>query len=108
MLIEVVAQANDDRRHNVLAMLLDAVLSTNAPMGDGRSVVFHQFLTADAARLLLARGVDRQVHDARGGAADWSPVTYQADLRNWVTALVRFDGGERELAVGEDPYVVRR
>jgi hypothetical protein len=33
------------------------------------------------------------VHDTRGGAADGSPVPYQADLRNWAAALVLIEGG---------------
>jgi len=74
-------------------MLLDGGLSPNAPMHDGRSGLFHTRLTPEAARVLLARGADRLVHDTRGGAADGSPVPYQADLRNWATALVLIEGG---------------
>jgi hypothetical protein len=92
-LIEAVANANGDRGRLVLEMLFDAGLSANALMSDGRSVLFHPRLTPEAARVLLARGVDRTVRDTRGGAADWSPVTYQADLRNWGTALVLLEGG---------------
>jgi len=92
-LLESVANAKGDRRRLALEMLLDGGLSPNAPMHDGRSVLFHTRLTPDAARVLLARGIDRTVHDTRGGAADWSPVTYQADLRNWATALVLIEGG---------------
>lgn len=69
-LIEMVAQVNDARRRRVLEMLLDAGLGADAPTCDKRSVLFHQFLTPDAARLLLAHGIDRQVHDTRGCAAD--------------------------------------
>jgi hypothetical protein len=92
-LLELAANAKGDRGRLVLEMLLDGGLSANAPMRDGRSVLFHTRLTPEGARVLLARGVDRMVHDTRGGAADWSPVTYQADLRNWSTALVLIEGG---------------
>jgi hypothetical protein len=92
-LIEVVAHASDERRRMALEMLLDAGLSPDTRMHDGRSVLFHPYLTPDAARVLLARGIDKMVHDTRGDAADWSPVTYQADLGNWATALVLLEGG---------------
>jgi hypothetical protein len=91
--LEVVAGARSEHASVALEMLLDAGMSPDMPMEDGRSVLFHPRLTAAAARVLLARGADRTVHDTRGGAADWSPVTYQADLRNWATALVLLEGG---------------
>lgn len=92
-LIELVAGASSTNARIVLEQLLDAGLSPDTPMADGRSVLFHQRLTPDAARLLIASGVDRAVHDTRGGALDWSPVTYQADLHHWATALVLVEGG---------------
>ncbi|MBC7898115.1 MAG: hypothetical protein H7066_22035, partial [Cytophagaceae bacterium] len=92
-LLELVAGASSDHARIALELLLDAGLSPNAPMQDGRSVLFHQWLAPEAARVLLARGVDPAVHDTRGGALDWSPVTYQADLRRWATALVLLEGG---------------
>jgi hypothetical protein len=92
-LIEVVARGTGDRARIVIELLLGAGLRTDAPMNDGRPVLFHTLLSPEAARVLLAHGVDRMVHDTRGGAADWSPVTYQADLRRWETALVLLEGG---------------
>lgn len=92
-LIEEVAGAANDRAPIVLAMLLDAGLSPDARMHDGRPVLFHSRLAPEAARVLLARGVDRSARDTRGDAVDWSPVTYQADLRRWATALVLLEGG---------------
>lgn len=92
-LIESVAGARSEQAPRALELLLDAGMSPAMPMQDGRSVLFHQRLTPGAARVLLARGIDRTVRDTRGGAADWSPVTYQADLRNWATALVLLEGG---------------
>ena len=91
-LLEVVAGASGERARIVLELLLDAGLSPNAPMQDGRSVLFHPQLTPEAARLLLARGVDRAARDTSGGAGDWSPVTYQAGLRRWGTALELLEG----------------
>ncbi|MEQ1689791.1 MAG: hypothetical protein ABMA00_00790 [Gemmatimonas sp.] len=92
-LLELVARARSDHARAALEMLLDAGLSPDAPMNDGRSVLFHPYLNPNAARVLLARGIDRTVHDTRGGATDWSPVTYQADLKNWAAALVLLEGG---------------
>lgn len=92
-LIEEVAGATSDRAPIVLDLLLGAGLSPDAPMHDGRPVLFHSRLTPEAARVLLARGVDRGARDTRGDAADWSPVTYQVDLRRWATALVLLEGG---------------
>ena len=92
-LLELVSRADSDRARLALDMLLDAGLSPDTPMSDGRSVLFHQYLAPGAARMLLARGADRMVHDTRGGAADWSPATYQADLRRWEAALVLLEGG---------------
>lgn len=92
-LIEVVAGATSDNAPVVLTLLLDAGLSPEARLHDGRPLLFHPRLAPEAARILLARGADRAVRDTRGGAADWSPVTYQADLRRWSTALVLLEGG---------------
>lgn len=92
-LLEVAASATGENAPIVLELLLDAGLSPNTPMQGGRSVLFHPRLTAHAARLLLARGAERMVRDTRGGAADWSPVTYQADLRRWDVALALLEGG---------------
>ncbi len=115
-LLELVAAARGDRGRLVLEMLLDAGLSPNARMHDGRSVLFHRFLTPEAARVLLARGADRMVRDTVQGATDWSPVTFHAEQRNWATALVLFEGGvprdhgsapgsvlARVIAAGEGP-----
>ncbi|MBS1830841.1 MAG: hypothetical protein JST93_36435 [Acidobacteria bacterium] len=92
-LIEAVADAKDERRCKALEMLLDAGLNPDTPMSDGRPVLFHTRLTPEAARILLAHGVNRTVNDTRGGANDWSPVTYQAHLGNWATALVLLQSG---------------
>ena len=92
-LLEVVAGASGERARIVLELLLDAGLVPNAPMQDGRPVLFHPQLTPEAARVLLARGVDRAARDTSGGTGDWSPVTYQAGLRRWATALVLLEGG---------------
>lgn len=82
-----------DRTRAVLGLLFDAGLSPDAPMGDGRSALFHDRLGTETARVLLARGANKSVHDTRGDARDWSAVTYQADLRNWATALVLLEAG---------------
>lgn len=92
-LIEVVAKGEGERGRTVLELLLTAGLSADTPMNDGRSVLFHQYLTSDAVRVLLAHGANKNVRDTRAGAADWSPVTYHADLRNWATALALLEGG---------------
>ena len=92
-LLEVVARATGERGRKAVELLLEAGLRTDTPMSDGRAVLFNANLTPEVARALLAHGVDRMVHDTRGGAADWSPVTYQADLRRWATALVLLEGG---------------
>jgi hypothetical protein len=92
-LLELVARAAGERGAMAVDLLLEAGLRTDTPMSDGRAVLFNAYLTPEVARVLLAHGVDRMVHDTRGGAADWSPVTYQADLRRWATALVLLEGG---------------
>ncbi len=92
-LIELVTRARSEHALTALEMLLDAGLSPNGQMHDGRLVLFNLMLSPQAARVLLAHGVDRTTRDTRGGAEDWSPVTYQADLRRWATALVLLEGG---------------
>lgn len=92
-LLEVVAGASGAQAPVALELLLDAGLDPNSLMQDGRPILFHPRLTPEAARILLARGVDKAAHDTRGGAGDWSPVTYQADLRRWGTALVLLEIG---------------
>ncbi len=91
--MELVTRVEGERGHRVLEMLLDAGLAAETPDADGRSPLFFEQLTPDAARLLIARGADPNVHDTRGGADDWSPVTYQADLRRWSTALALLKSG---------------
>lgn len=103
-LIELVASAWSPQAHLALQMLLEAGLHPDTPMNDGRSVLFHPRLTPAAARTLLARGVDRTVRDNRGDASNWSPVTYQADLRRWATALVLLEEAFRRItAPRQDP-----
>ncbi|MFN8669604.1 MAG: ankyrin repeat domain-containing protein [Gemmatimonadaceae bacterium] len=92
-LLELLAGAAGERPLLVLQQLLDAGLDPNTPLQEGRPILFHQRLTPEAARLLLARGADAQAPDTRGDARDWSPVTYQADLRRWATALALLEGG---------------
>lgn len=92
-LMDVVLAGTGRHAAEALGLLLDAGLSADAPLHDGRAPLFHPQLTPEAARQLLAHGADRTVHDTRGGALDWSPVTYQADLRRWATAQVLLDGG---------------
>ena len=92
-LIELVASARSPQAHLALQMLLEAGLHPDTPMNDGRSVLFHPRLTPASARTLLAHGASRTVRDTRGDATNWSPVTYQADLRRWATALVLLEGG---------------
>lgn len=76
-----------------LEMLLHAGLEPDLTDPEGRPILFLAGLTPDAARLLLARGIDHTTRDPRPDRHDWSPVTCQADLRNWGTALVLLEGG---------------
>ena len=92
-LIETVARAGNEHAATVLEMLIDAGLSPDWPTPEGNSVLFHERLTPAAARVLIARGVKRDVRESRMDRADWSPVTYHADLRRWATALTLLDGG---------------
>lgn len=92
-LIEAVASDRNVRTGIALEWLLDAGLSPDSPIEDGRHVLFHPYLGPKAARLLLARGADRMVRDGSGGRPDWSAVTYQADNRRWATALALLEGG---------------
>ncbi|MFN7938932.1 MAG: hypothetical protein U0R19_36725 [Bryobacteraceae bacterium] len=92
-LLEAVVSGRTEASRIALELLLDAGLSPDARMKDGRPVLFHPRLRPEAARVLLRHGVKRDVPDNRGGAGDWSAVTYQADLRNWETALVLLEGG---------------
>src|SRR6185436_14037738 len=68
-LLELIARASGDRGSIAIGLLLDAGLPTDTPMSDGRGVLFNAYLTPEAARVLLAHGVDRTVHDTRGDAA---------------------------------------
>lgn len=92
-LLELLAGATGERPRLVLEQLLGAGADPNASLQDGRPLLLHPRLTPEAARLLLTRGADAQVHDTRGDARDWSPVTYQADLRRWATALALLEAG---------------
>lgn len=92
-LLETLARAKGDRGRQALEMLLGAGLSPNARMHDGRSVLFHSYLTPEAARVLLARGADPGARDTRAGATDGSALTFHAEQRNWATALVLLQGG---------------
>ncbi len=92
-LIQAVAGARSDHAATVLGMLIDAGLSPDWPTPEGSSVLFHEGLTPAAARVLITRGVKRDVRESRMDRADWSPVTYHTDLRQWATALVLLEGG---------------
>lgn len=92
-LIETVARASNEHAATALEMLIDAGLSPDWPTPEGSSVLFHERLAPAAARVLIARGVKRDVRESRMDRADWSPVTYHADLRRWATALVLLEGG---------------
>ncbi len=92
-LMEIVTSVPGERGRIVLTMLLDAGLAPDTPMRDGRSVLFHERLTPDAARLLIARGAKPNARNTAAGATDWSPVTVQAGLRRWATALALLQSG---------------
>ena len=92
-LIERLARGDGEQDRLVLDMLLNAGLSANTPTSDGRSVLLYKYLKPDAARAFLAHGADKTVRDARAEAADWSPVTVHAEMRNWATALALLQGG---------------
>lgn len=92
-LIELLGDLRTERKRVVLEVLLDAGLDPNTPTADGQPVLFFERLAPEAARLLIARGANRLAPDTRGGAMDWSPVTYHADLRNWATALALLESG---------------
>ncbi len=92
-LIERVTSDRSEREVMALEWLLDAGLSPNTPTLDREPALFHPRLGPKAARLLLARGADPMARTANGGRLDWSPVTYQADLRRWATALALLEGG---------------
>jgi len=92
-LIEAVAGARNQHAPTVLEMLIDAGLSPDSPTPEGSSVLFHPHLTPAAARVLIARGVKRDVRESSMDRTDWSAVTYHSDLRRWATALVLLEGG---------------
>ncbi len=93
LMISKLAQARDDVGTAALKMLLDAGLSPNQLDGNGLSVLFHDYLTPDAARVLLANGVSRAARDPRANRQDWSPVTHQVDVGNWATAHLLLESG---------------
>jgi len=92
-LIELVARARIEHAPIALTMLLDAGLSPDTPMHDGRSVLFHPYLSPEAARVLLARGANPNARDPGADSVDWSAVTYQASQQRWATALALLEGG---------------
>lgn len=92
-IIERVAGDRNERNAVALEWLLDAGLDPDTPMRDGQPVLFHPALSAAAARLLLSRGADPMAQTTNGSRLDWSPVTYQADLGRWATALALLEGG---------------
>ncbi len=86
-LIECTLSERSEREALALELLLDAGLDPNTPLGDGRPPLYYPNLSPAAARLLVARGADGSATDGNLGRANWSAVTYQADLRRWATAL---------------------
>lgn len=56
VLIEVLARSRGEQTPIVLEMLLDAGLSPNTPLPDGRSVLLYEHLTPQAAAIFRARG----------------------------------------------------
>jgi hypothetical protein len=87
------ASSQGERAPPVLALMLGAGLDPNTLPPDGRSVLLHPFLQPEAARILLAHGADRLVHDPESGLHEWSPVTVAVDQRHWATAAALLMGG---------------
>ena len=91
--MEVITRTGGERGRVVLELMLGLGLSADAPMADGRSVLFNDGLTPEAARILIARGAKTDVREGHGEAGEWSPVTYHAEQRRWETALALLNGG---------------
>ena len=91
-LMELLALSKGERGRTVLEMLLAAGLSADTPTSDGRSVLFDKYLSADAARVLLAHGANKTPRKTTADV-DWSPVTEHAEMQNWATALALLEGG---------------
>lgn len=66
LLIELLARTDGERGRAVIGMLIDAGLSPNSPIQDGRSVLDYQYLTPDAAAVFRARGAREEAVESPG------------------------------------------
>lgn len=92
-LMDMLARIDGGPASVALGILIDAGLSPNTPMDDGRSVLFHPFLSVHAAQMLIARGAKTDVRESHGRTGDWSPVTYHAQQLRFPTALALLNAG---------------
>lgn len=93
LMITKLAQVKGEVGTAALTLLLEAGLSPDERDSDGRSVLFDNYLTPEAARVLLAHGVSRTPRDTGSARQEWSPITHQAERENWTTAYVLLDAG---------------
>lgn len=93
LMITKLARVTGEPAAAAFAMLLEAGLSPDERDSNGRSALFDEYLTPEAARVLLAHGVSRTPRDPNYSRQDWSPLTYQADRGNWATAHVLLEAG---------------
>jgi hypothetical protein len=93
LMITKLARVRGEPAAAAFAMVLEAGLSPDERASDGRSVLFDDYLTPEAARVLLAHGVSRTPRDPNDARKDWSPITHQAERENWATAHVLLDAG---------------
>lgn len=93
LMITALARVRGEPAAAAFAMLLEAGLSPNERDSDGRSVLFDNHLTPEAARVLLSHGVSRTPRDTGSARQDWSPVTHHAERENWATAHILLDAG---------------
>jgi hypothetical protein len=93
LMISMLARGRGEPAATAFAMLIEAGLSPDTPDSDGRSALFDNYLTPDAAKVLLAHGVSRTPRDPNYSRQDWSPLTSQADRGNWATAHALLEAG---------------
>ncbi|MBK8250104.1 MAG: hypothetical protein IPK85_22330 [Gemmatimonadetes bacterium] len=93
LMITKLARVTGEPAAAAFAMLLEAGLSPDERDSDGRSVLFDNYLTPEAARVLLAHGVTRTPRDTGSARQEWSPLAHQAERENWATAHVLLEAG---------------
>ena len=93
LMITKLARVKGEPAAAAFAMLLEAGLSPDERDSEGQSALFDNYLTPEAARVLVAHGVSRAPRHTNAAQQEWSPVTWQTERGNWATARVLLEAG---------------